>query len=181
MQRGYNAFSYHHIATELGVKNAAVHYHFRTKTELVSAVLDRYHRQFLRWTESIEDLSPKEQLDSYIQVSRTFLEQQRICALGMMATEFNAIPEEVQAETERVQNEIFGWYTQLLARGREAGVFRFPGTAEDKASEVACTMLGAQQLGRVRGHAAFNAVAGQVRLSLGLSTGQSTAARVSTT
>jgi TetR/AcrR family transcriptional repressor of nem operon len=29
--KGFNGFSYAYIASELGVKNAAIHYHFPTK------------------------------------------------------------------------------------------------------------------------------------------------------
>ena len=35
-RRGYNAFSYHHIAVQLGIRNAAIHYHFPAKEDLGS-------------------------------------------------------------------------------------------------------------------------------------------------
>ena len=45
-ERGYHGFSYHHVAAALDVKPAAIHYHFRTKGDLVSEVLDRYRGRF---------------------------------------------------------------------------------------------------------------------------------------
>ena len=42
MERGFHAFSYQDISSALGVRNAAVHYHFRTKVLLVAAVVERY-------------------------------------------------------------------------------------------------------------------------------------------
>jgi TetR/AcrR family transcriptional repressor of nem operon len=32
LTRGFNAFSYQHISSELGMKNAAIHYHYPKKT-----------------------------------------------------------------------------------------------------------------------------------------------------
>ncbi|MEO5888070.1 MAG: helix-turn-helix domain-containing protein, partial [Anaerolineales bacterium] len=44
--RGFNGFSYAHIASELNVENAAIHYHFRTKEALACAVVKRYRDRF---------------------------------------------------------------------------------------------------------------------------------------
>ena len=41
-RRGYNAFSYHHIAIQLGVRNAAIHYHFPSKEDLGVALVKRF-------------------------------------------------------------------------------------------------------------------------------------------
>ena len=40
--RGYNAFSYHHIAVQLGIRNAAIHYHFPGKEDLGVELIRRY-------------------------------------------------------------------------------------------------------------------------------------------
>lgn len=167
MQRGYHAFSYQHIADELQIKPAAVHYHFRTKSELVAAVLERYRRRFHRWAAAHAPLPPHEQIERYLELSRGFVTADRICALGMMATEFNVVPDAVRERTEALQGEIFAWWRDVLEAGRTAGVLQFEGPAEAKAAEVACALLGAQQLGRVRGAAAFELVAAQIRRSLG--------------
>ena len=38
---GYNGFSYQHLSKELGIKNAAIHYHFPTKEELGVEIIER--------------------------------------------------------------------------------------------------------------------------------------------
>jgi AcrR family transcriptional regulator len=168
MQRGYHAFSYLHIAQELGVKPAAIHYHFRTKPELVAAVLDRYRGRFRRWGRELEG-APTEQLDAYIALSRGLLETQRIDPFGMMAAEYDQVPDNVKTCLRELQAEIFSWFAHLLAEGQQAGAFRFSGPPDAKAAELACAMLGAQQLGRVCGAPAFELVAAQIRRSLGVS------------
>ncbi|MEQ1571259.1 MAG: TetR/AcrR family transcriptional regulator [Myxococcota bacterium] len=167
MQRGYHAFSYQHIASELGVKPAAVHYHFRTKPELVAAVLDRYTGRFRRWGEQVAG-GPVEQLDAYLDLSRQLLADSRIDPFGMMAAEYDQVPDEVKVRLRALQVEIFSWFGGLLGRGRASGAFTFDGPADAKAAELACALLGAQQLGRVCGADAFEQVAAQVRRSLGV-------------
>lgn len=165
MQRGYHAFSYQHIASELGVKPAAVHYHFRTKPELVAAVLDRYRGRFGRWGRTLEG-SPVAQLDAYVALSRGLLAEQRIDPFGMMAAEYDQVPDLVKSRLRDLQVEIFTWFGELLARGRADGAFTFAGPPASKAAELACALLGAQQLGRVCGPEAFEEVAASIRRGL---------------
>ena len=40
LQRGINGFSYRDIAEPLGVKNAAIHYHFPSKMDLIKALIE---------------------------------------------------------------------------------------------------------------------------------------------
>ena len=167
MQRGYHAFSYQHIAEELDVKPAAVHYHFRTKPELVAEVLDRYRARFRRWSQRLEG-TPVERLDAYVSLSRGLLAAGRIDPFGTMAGEYDQVPEGVQQRLRELQVEIFGWFAGLLEAGRTEEVFHFEGPSDLKAAELACALLGAQQLGRVCGPDAFEGVAGQVRRSLGV-------------
>ena len=50
MSRGFNGFSYRDISSHLGVKNAAVHYHFPAKTDLALALIDEYRKTLRRNT-----------------------------------------------------------------------------------------------------------------------------------
>ncbi len=111
---------------------------------------------------------PVARLDAYLDLSRGFVAAERVCALGMMSSDFNVVPEPVQDKTRELQAAIFGWALACSRRAREAGVFRFEGPDEAKAAEVVCAALGSQQLGRVRGPAAFEQVAAQIRRSLGV-------------
>ena len=47
-EKGFNGFSYAHIAKKLDVKNAAIHYHFPSKEALVAEVIQRYRDRFTR-------------------------------------------------------------------------------------------------------------------------------------
>lgn len=161
-ERGYHAFSFADIARPLDIKPAAVHYHFRTKPELVVAVLARYRGRFRRWGRSVREDDARAQLTAYVALSRDLLRQDRIDPFGTLAGEFRQLPAPVQDELRGLQQDIFGWFAGLLASGRASGALVFDGEASTKAATLACALLGAQQLGRVAGAAAFEEVAGQV-------------------
>ena len=50
LQRGLNGFSYRDISEPMGVKNAAIHYHFPNKMDLVKALIDENHQVLRRST-----------------------------------------------------------------------------------------------------------------------------------
>jgi TetR/AcrR family transcriptional regulator, transcriptional repressor for nem operon len=168
MTRGYNGFSYSDIAEELGVKPAAIHYHFRTKSALGVAVLQRYGRRFDRWCADQRGCSPGQKLLGYFEVGRGVVAARRVCALGMVNTQFSAMPVEVQEVAKDVQQRIVGFYAEALREGQELGEVGYIGAAEDKAVEIACTLVGGQQMARAFGPAAFDKVLHQVTRSLGL-------------
>jgi len=50
LQRGLHGFSYRDIAEPMGVKNAAIHYHFPNKMDLIKALIDENHQVLRRST-----------------------------------------------------------------------------------------------------------------------------------
>ena len=50
LQKGLNGFSYRDISEPMGVKNAAIHYHFPNKMDLVKALIDENHQVLRRST-----------------------------------------------------------------------------------------------------------------------------------
>src|ERR671924_812754 len=69
-EKGFNGFSYAHIAKELNVKNAAIHYHFPSKEDLAGAVIQRYRDRFQLWINNsrIKNLSPQKKLDWFFSI-----------------------------------------------------------------------------------------------------------------
>lgn len=166
MERGYHAFSFRDVADELGVQPPAVHYHFRTKAELVVEVLDRYVARFERWGATVADRPPAEQLAAYVALSRGLLAEGRIDPFGTLAGEHDHLPPEIQDRLRKLQAAIVGWFAALLEGGRASGAFCYAGAPRARAAEVVCALLGAQQVGRVCGAEAFEEVAGQIVASL---------------
>ena len=148
LSRGFNAFSYQHISAELGVRNAAIHYHFPKKTDLGVALIERYCHRFERFTQGQADLPPLEQLERYFGLADRYYVQQQICPSGILSAELQTLPDEMQIQTRVFVNLMRAWAVDIIRRGREDGSLVYPGTPEGMGDIVFSVMQGALQLAR---------------------------------
>jgi TetR/AcrR family transcriptional regulator, transcriptional repressor for nem operon len=168
-ERGFNGFSYQHIAERLGVKNAAIHYHFRAKGDLGVAVIERYRRRFGRWAERVdrEESEPWRKLEAFFDIYVSYLlKDGRICPMGSLQADFKSIPEEMRQATSDLVTDMQGWLARTLADGRERGAFRFAGRPEDQAVVVSATLQGGLQIARACGPERFHAALEQLKLQM---------------
>lgn len=169
LERGFNGFSYKDISTPMGIKNAAIHYHFATKEDLGVALFDRY-RDVLR--ERTTDFMtrgghPLNQLESYFQFTlESFGERGEICPMGIMASDFNTMPPRMKRQAQLLVEEMLSWLTRVLERGRDEGFYRFPGPPRDKAIAVKGCLQGAAQLARIAGMEVLEDAIQQIRRDL---------------
>jgi AcrR family transcriptional regulator len=168
-EKGFNGFSYAHIANELNVKNAAIHYHFPSKEALVAAVIQRYRDRFKLWINNsrIKDLSPQEKLDWFLNIyTSTRADNGKVCLAGSLETEFNSLPNSVREQTQALTRELLTWLQATLQEGREAGVFHFSGDPADKAALILSSLQGGLQMARALGTNKFRAVVEQHKQDL---------------
>jgi AcrR family transcriptional regulator len=168
-EKGFNGFSYAHIATELGVKNAAIHYHFPSKEDLVCTVVQRYRHRFQLWVNNarVKDLSPQQKLDWFFEIYASMrADHGKVCLAGSLETEFNSLPESLREQTQALTGELLAWLGSTLDEGREAGAFRFNGEPGDKAALILSSLQGALQMARALGADAFHAVIEQHKQDL---------------
>ena len=171
--KGFNGFSYAHIATELGVKNAAIHYHFPTKEALGVAVVKRYRDRFQLWINNsrIKDLAPEKKLDWFFSIyTDTRADKGKVCLVGSMEAEFNSIPNELQTEVEALHQELLAWLQATLKEGRDSGAFHFNGEPASKAALILSSLQGALQMARALGTDKFHGVVNQHKQDLFAST-----------
>jgi len=167
--KGFNGFSYAHIATELGVKNAAIHYHYPTKEALGCAVVKRYRDRFQLWINNsrVKALSPTDKLDWFFSIyTDTRADKGKVCLVGSMEAEFNSVPEALQEEVKALHKEMLKWLEATLGEGREAGVFQFNGEPANKSALILSTLQGALQMARALGTKKFRDVVEQLKLDL---------------
>ena len=168
-ERGFNGFSYAHIADALDVKNAAIHYHFRTKDDLACAVIQRYRDRFQLWINNsrIKDLPPREKLDWFFSIyTNTRADNGKVCLAGSLETEFNSLPASLREQTESLTRELLTWLQATLQEGRDAGVFHFSGDPSGKAALILASLQGALQMARALGTERFHAVVEQHKQDL---------------
>ena len=167
-RRGYNAFSYHHIAVQLGVRNAAIHYHFPAKEDLGVALVKRYQERFRQWV-GTADGTPCAwmRLQAYFQTYLDFLQADcKCCPGGVLGTEFHAIPETMREQARQLARDIHDWLIRTLEAGRDQKVLTFAGRAEDKAVEIGAALQGGLQIARLAGPERFHQVLAQLSLEL---------------
>lgn len=167
-RRGYNAFSYHHIAVQLGVRNAAIHYHFPAKEDLGVALVRRYQDRFRLWvkqTDGVDDAWRR--LQAYFQTYLDFLQADcKCCPGGVLGTEFHAIPEAMREQARTLMREIYEWLVRTLEAGRGEGSMSFEGRPEDKALAIGAALQGGLQIARLAGPERFHQVLAQLSLEL---------------
>ena len=169
--RGYNGFSYKDISRPLGIKNAAVHYHYPTKSDLGVALIERY-RELLRVRTSdfmVRGGDPVIQLEGFLKFAmKQFNADLAVCPVGIMATDYHTTPEPMRKHAVLLVEETLVWLTRVLEVGREKGVFSYAGPAADKAVSIAASVQGARQLARIAGKDSLEMVIEQIRRDLGI-------------
>jgi len=111
--RGYSAFSFRELATELGIKSASIHYYFPTKTQLGVEVARRYRGQLQQAFDNIENgyvNDPKKAIEGLIGVYRYEVRSsQRMTVCTMFAAEIKNLPVEIQNEMKSFYELNIGW------------------------------------------------------------------------
>lgn len=167
-RRGYNAFSYQHIAVQLGIRNAAIHYHFPGKEDLGVALVKRYRERFRDWTDEMSRLSNAwDRLNTHFQKYVEYaVAGAKICPGGVLSSEFEAIPEIMRHEARLLMRENFEWLIETLETGRAQGSLNFLGDPRHKAVEIGAALQGGLQIARMAGPERFHQVLQQLALEL---------------
>lgn len=164
--KGFNAFSYKDISFPLHIKNAAIHYHFPSKTDLgIEVIQDTIQKMAIykkQWQHFSEDEQLKNFADTYCKSSEAGL----VCLMGSLAPDFETLPEPMQIKLQEMGNDILDWLSVCLEKGRAKGIFNFTGEAYDKALSVVSNLLASLLLARVLGKDVFRRIHHQMFLDL---------------
>jgi TetR/AcrR family transcriptional regulator, transcriptional repressor for nem operon len=151
--RGFNAFSYADVASELGITPAALHYHFRGKAELGEALIARYAERFAgalaQINREIEGAPAK--LDAYADLYAGVLSEGRMCLCGMLAAEYQTLPGGIRETILTFFNDNETWLVGVLAEGRADGSLHFDGPPAETARAIIGGLEGAMLVARPYG------------------------------
>jgi TetR/AcrR family transcriptional regulator, transcriptional repressor for nem operon len=151
--RGFNGFSYAHIADELGVTKASLHYHFRGKAELGEALIARYSERFSAALEEIDrqEASADGKLSAYAELYSGVLRGRRMCLCGMLAAEYETLPTPIGLAIVSFFDTNHAWLSRVLAEGRAARTLAFDGDPGDGAQAILAGLEGAMLVARPYG------------------------------
>ncbi len=171
LQRGMNGFSYRDIAEPLGVKNAAIHYHFPNKSDLVKAMIQEYHDVLRKTTAEFMAYGGPAlpQLEGLFHFALTQCHGGRpICLVGAWSIDYDDLDEDIKDSNDRFMRDSVAWLTKVMKTGREQGEFRFEGDPASKAISILAMIQGARQMARVHGLGYLENIFQQIRTDLGI-------------
>ena len=169
--RGFNGFSYRDISGHLGVKNAAIHYHFPAKKDLAIALVDEYRKVLRSGTSEFMAYggSALAQLEGFFAFTTKQCDRGRcICPFGAFSVDYSDLPDDLRKATEKFMDETIMWLDRVMEVGREEGEFSFSGEARAKGLTILAALQGARQLARIHGGEVLDDVVRQIRQDLGL-------------
>lgn len=159
--RGFNGFSYADVAAELGITKAALHYHFPGKAELGEALINRYSNRFADALAEIDatGMVALQRLQAYADLYLAVLRGERMCLCGMLAAEYQTLPDPMRQTVIGFFDANLAWLTRLLRCGTVDGSLKYAGKPEDMAQLIVGTLEGAMLIARPYGDTArFEAV-----------------------
>jgi TetR/AcrR family transcriptional regulator, transcriptional repressor for nem operon len=151
--RGFNGFSYAHIAAELGVTKASLHYHYPSKAELGKRLIERYEQDFATALERIEAETDDafERLQRYASIYAGVLGKEQMCLCGMLAAEHGTLPAPMRRTLQHYFDVNEAWLAKLLDGGRRRGQLRFDGPPREVAALLVGALEGAMMMARSYG------------------------------
>jgi TetR/AcrR family transcriptional repressor of nem operon len=151
--RGFNGFSYADVARELDISTASLHYHFPGKAALGEALIARYSTRFASALERIdrEITGARAKLDAYVSIYSGVLRGNRMCLCGILAAEYETLPEPMREAVTRFFEDNESWLTSVIAQGQTDGGLSISGTPSDASQMILSGLEGAMLIARTYG------------------------------
>lgn len=157
-EKGYNAFSFSDISRQLNIRNASIHYHFPTKTDLGVAVIAEHLAQLDNLINANTGKDALKKLNAFLSIYSYAKSENKICLVGSLATDLYTVEPQIQTELKKLVDNILNWVTAVLEEGRNKKIFFFDINARTKALMIITNMLAAVQLTRLTGKQDFQQI-----------------------
>jgi TetR/AcrR family transcriptional repressor of nem operon len=155
IEGGHNGFSYADIAKVVGIRNASIHHHFPSKSDLVRTLVARYREEAEAGIAALERqvADPADQLRAYIGYWEACIADASapFCVCALLASQIPVLPEEVALEVRAHFRALSAWLTSVLERGARQGGLHVTGTAKAEAEGFMASVHGAMLSARAYG------------------------------
>ena len=157
---GYNAFSYSDISKQLNIKNAAVHYHYPTKEDLLADIVNTYIEDYKQLESGLahSTLPAIDKVSVFADRYAHLIDLQSICIIGSVASDFYTLPEAVKDRVILLTNLVLGMVANVLVEGRTHGELFFAEDARTKALLIMTNLAAGVQLARITGKKDFESI-----------------------
>jgi AcrR family transcriptional regulator len=157
---GYNAFSYADISRQLNIKNAAVHYHFKGKEDLLVGILDNYINDYVLLGKQLQasGLPAMQKLEKFIERYSSLVDCNSICIIGSVASDYNTLPESVKEKIAGLIELVMGMMEKTLQEGKRNGEFNFTESIRTQALLIMTNLSAGVQMARISGKKDYEAI-----------------------
>lgn len=146
--RGFDAFSYADLANDIGIRKASIHYHFATKGDLASAMIDRYSTRFLN---QLNDISAKagtaaDDLRAYVGLYRDALDNgKQLCLCVSFSSARDSFDDVTLDHLNRFHQDSVAWLANVFDKAEQDNSISGPlARPEEEAHGVLALAEGAQ-------------------------------------
>lgn len=157
---GYNAFSYADISKKLDIKNAAVHYHFPGKEDLLAGIIQQYIDKYKELGSSLNrpGITSLQKIEAFINRYTLLAEQNKICLIGAVCTDYNSLPHSVKTKLSELIDLVLGMVEKVLKEGKANGELIFSETAHTQSLLIMTNLAAGVQLARITGQKDYAAI-----------------------
>jgi TetR/AcrR family transcriptional repressor of nem operon len=134
----------------MDISKASLHYHFAGKAELGEALIVRYTERFNDALAAIDgrDLDARAKLAAYVDLYAEVLRGQRMCLCGILAAEYQTLPDAMRDAVIRFFDANETWLTRVLEQGQAEGTLSLCETAGQAAQMIVSGLEGAMLVAR---------------------------------
>jgi TetR/AcrR family transcriptional repressor of nem operon len=149
---GYHSFNYKQVATQLDIKNAAVHHYYPAKEDLGLAVIEKDRADFALMTKSLESATPTEKTEAVLALYKQyFTTGKKLCLMSTCGLAYEDLPEKMRLASKNYLEEMIIWLTAAFKAGQQLGEFSFTGKPDDITAVWITALPGALISGRILG------------------------------
>lgn len=164
---GYHSFTYKQIATQLNIKNAAIHHYYPSKEDLGLAVIALDFHEFTILVNSLENNAPLEKIDALLSnYRRYFKEGKKLCIIGTFGSSSEDTPIQIHKASTSYQTAVITWLTDTFNKGKKLGAFNFTQSTDDLITIWVAALPGSLIAGRLRGELYFKQTINSLRDTL---------------
>ncbi len=155
-RQGLNAMSFQDLSNSVGIRKASIHYYFSSKDEMVSAVLERYLKDFDKVVQKIllSKVTGKTKMKRYFALFSDTLStsnNEKGCLCGMLAAEIFSLNEKGALLVEQFMKSNTAYLVQLLKTGVKDGSLQVSGDVKSMADLILASLEGGLLIARSDG------------------------------
>lgn len=164
-EKGFTSFSYDHLAKELGVTKASIHYHFEKKEDLGVAVCERIQKGLGEAYTVIKEstVAAEEKPFAFILRRIGFLEQDGVCPISALQADYQELPPTMQEKVQQLSQMEVDVLVDLLQDAKNHGSLESTMDLEALAILLISSTKGALQYKRVLGENFFHKMLEQLK------------------